>query len=167
MNAYVRYMDDFVCWADDKGALLSAGREIQRFVEAELELTLKHPPCPQPSWRGMDFLGYRLFPNHAELNRRSKVRYWRRLRLLDALHEGGEISETGLQQRLTALTAFVLPVRSHGFRLRVMERIGSAAIGHEPGESGRRLEQQRDRLPRREPQQQHPEEHEQQHLPAG
>lgn len=163
VKSHVRYMDDFVCWADDKSVLIAAGREIRRFVEEELGLALKHPPCPQPSARGMDFLGYRIFPNHAELNRRSKVRYRRRLRMLDALHEAGEISESGLQERLTALTAFVLPVRSHSFRRRVMEQFRSAAIGLEPGEPGRQLEQQREQLPRREPQQQQPDELQQQH----
>ncbi len=163
VKAYCRYMDDFVCWGDDKAAMIALGREIQSFVEEELGLRLKHPPCPQPTQRGMDFLGYRIFPSHAELNRRSKVRYWRRLRLLAALHEGGMISETGVQQRLTALTAFVLPVRSHAFRRGVMERFRSAAIGHEPGEPGRQLEQQREQLPCGEPQQQQPGQHEQQH----
>lgn len=153
VKAYVRYMDDFVCWGDDKAAIISLGREIQSFVATELGLALKHPPCPQPTARGMDFLGYRIFPSHAELSRRSKVRYWRKLRLLDALHEGGMISARALQERLTALTAFVLPVRSHGFRQGVMEKVRSAAIGHEPGEPGRQLEQQREPLPRREPQQ--------------
>jgi retron-type reverse transcriptase len=167
VKAYARYMDDFVCWGDDKAAMIALGRDIQHFVETELGLTLKHPPCPQPTVRGMDFLGYRIFPSHAELNRRSKVRYWRRLRLLAALHEGCTISARALQERLTALTAFVLPVRSHGFRRGVMEKIRSAAIGLEPGEPGRQLEQQRDQLPCREPQQQQPGQHEQQHRVPG
>lgn len=163
VKAYCRYMDDFVCWGDDKAAMIALGREIEHFVENELGLTLKHPPCPQPTGRGMDFLGYRIFPSHAELNRRSKVRYWRRLRLLEALHEGCMISARALQERLTALTAFVLPVRSHGFRLGVMEQLRSAAIGLEPGEPGRQLEQQRQQLPHREPQQQQPDQQQQQH----
>jgi hypothetical protein len=111
----------------------------------------------------MDFLGYRLFADHTELNRRSKVRYGRRLRVLAKLHETGRLTETQVQQRLTALTAFVLPVRSHGFRRRLLKRFGSVAIGLEPGEPGRQLEQQRQQLPRREPQQQQPVQHEQQH----
>ncbi len=163
VKAYCRYMDDFVCWGDDKAVMIALGKEIQSFVEKELGLGLKHPPCPQPTGRGMDFLGYRIFPSHVELKRRSKVRYWRKLRLLHTLHEDNMISSKALQERLTALTAFVLPVRSHGFRRGVMEKLRSAAIGHEPGEPGRQLEQQREQLPRREPQQQHPGEHEQQH----
>jgi RNA-directed DNA polymerase len=163
VNAYCRYMDDFVCWGDDKAAMIALGREIQSFVEVQLDLVLKHPPCPQPTLRGMEFLGYRIFPGHTELNRRSKVRYWRRLRVLDKLYAAGTISENGMQQRLTALTAFVLPVRSYRFRQRVMARFRSAAIGLEPGEPGRQLEQQREQLPCRKPQQQQPGQQQQQH----
>lgn len=163
VNAYCRYMDDFVCWGAEKKDLLAAGRAIQALVEEELGLALKHPPCPQRSARGMDFLGYRIFPSHLELNRRSKVRYCRRLRLIQKLQERGDITETGVQHRLTALTAFVLPVRCWAFRHGVMRKFRSVAIGLEPDEPGRQLEQQREQLPRREPQQQQPGQHEQQH----
>ena len=163
VSAYCRYMDDFVCWGQDKAAMIALGSEIQQFVEGSLDLVLKYPPCPQPTQRGMDFLGYRIFPSHTALNRRSKVRYWRRLRALETRHQSGDITETGLQQRLTALTAFVMPVRSQGFRRRVMETMRSAAIGLEPGEPGRQLEQQREQLPRRQPQQQQPDQQQQQH----
>jgi len=168
VRAYCRYMDDFVCWGADKQGLLEVGRGLQRFVAQELGLELKHPPCPQPVRRGMDFLGYRMFPDHVELNRRSKVRYRRRLGVLSRLHEAGCLSESAVQQRLTALTAFVLPTASHRFRSRVCKQIRSAAIGLEPGEPGRQLEQQRDQLPRCEPQQQQSRQHEQQHrVPGG
>jgi len=162
VRAYVRYMDDFVCWADDKAALIAAGRSIAAFVEGTLGLDLKHPPRPQRSARGMDYLGERIFPGFSEPSRRSRVRYRRRLGLLAALHDARRISERETQERLTAATAFLLPTRSRRFRARVMERIRSAAIGHEPGEPGRQLEQQRDQRALREPQQQHARQHEQQ-----
>jgi RNA-directed DNA polymerase len=163
VKAYARYMDDFVCWGDDKAAMVKLGQEIRDFVMGELGLTLKHPPAPQPSARGMDFLGYRIFPSHTVLNRRSKLRYRRRLSVLAQLHANGLLAESQVQQRLTALTAFVLPARSHTFRCNVLENPWMSAIGHEPGEPGRQLGQQREQLPRREPQQQQPDEPEQQH----
>jgi len=163
VKGYVRYMDDFVCWADDKTALIKAGRSINAFVGEALGLGLKHPPCPQPSVRGIDFLGYRLYPDHTEPNRRSRVRYRRRLSVLGSLHDQGRITDAEAQERLTAATAFLLPTRSRRYRGRVMQTIWSAAIGHEPGEPGRQLEQQRDQRALLAPQQQHPDEHEQQH----
>jgi RNA-directed DNA polymerase len=167
VSSYARYMDDFVCWGADRQELLEVGRRLLSFVADEAGLALKHPPCPQPTSRGMDFLGYRIFPDHAELNRRSKVRYRRRVGILAKLHDAGELSELAVQQRLTALTAFALPTASHRFRSSVWRQIRSAAIGLEPGEPGRQLEQQREQLPRREPQQQQPRQHEQQHRVSG
>ena len=168
VSGYVRYMDDFVCWGSEKRGLVELGREIQSVAVNQLGLFLKYPPCPQPTARGMDFLGYRVFPSHTKLARRSKVRYARRLRALAHLHESGRLTEMQVQQRLTAITAFVLPTRSHGLRKRAMEKIRSVVIGHEPGEPGRQLEQQRQQLPRREPQQQQPVQLEQQHrVPGG
>jgi hypothetical protein len=115
----------------------------------------------------MDFLGYRIFPTHAELNRRSKRRYQRRLSILGQLHSRHMISESRLQQRLTAATAFCLPVRSHGFRLRAMETNWARAIGLQPCATGRQLEQQRQQLPGGKPQQQQPEQLEQQQRVPG
>lgn len=162
VKAYARYMDDFVCWGDDKSALVTLGREIETFVSGRLGLALKHPPCPQPTRRGMDFLGFRIDPHRAVPNRRTRVRYRRRVALLARLHDEGRVSEATLQQRLTAMTAFLLPARSHGYRLRALATIRSAAIGLEPGAARRQLEQQRDQLPLREPQQQQPRQPQQQ-----
>ena len=166
-TGYVRYMDDFVCWSDDKAALIELGRRIECLLAEKLGLQLKHPPCPQPSKRGMDFLGYRIYPDHVRLARRSKTRYVRRLRLISRLSEEGVLSEEQTQTRLTAVSAFLLPARSYGFRRRTLSRFRSVVIGHEPGEPGRQLEQQRQQLPRRKPQQQQPHELEQQHRIPG
>lgn len=167
-RGYVRYMDDFVCWADDKGALNQLGARIEAFVSESLGLCLKHPPCPQPSARGMDFLGYRIFPDHVRLARRSKVRYIRRLSVLSRLADQGQLNEAQAQMRLTAASAFLLPARCHGFRLRALGKFRSAVIGHESGLTRRQLGQQRQQRPRRESQQQQPGQLQQQHrFPVG
>ena len=168
VKAYARYMDDFVCWGDEKAEMLALGREIEAFVGGRLGLALKHPPCPQPTRRGMDFLGFRIDPHRAVPNRRTRVRYRRRVALLACLHDEGRVSEAELQQRLTAMTAFLLPARSYGYRLRALATIRSVAIGLEPGAARRQLEQQRDQLPLREPQQQQPRQpQQQQRFPSG
>jgi len=163
IRGYVRYMDDFVLWASEKDALLEAGRRIECFVGETLMLSLKHPPCPLQVAHGMDFLGYRIYPTHTRLSRRSKVRYVRKLRILKALSANGTMGEGEAQQRLTALTAFTLPARSWAFRSRTLSQFRSVAIGLEPCEPGRQLEQQREQLPRCESQQQQPVEQQQQH----
>ena len=164
VGRYVRYMDDFVCWGRGKGELGEVGKRVERFVEEELGLRLKYPPAVQPTERGMDFLGYRVFRSHLGLSRRSKVRYGRRMRALRRLDGAGRMTERGMQERQTALTSFAMGARSWGFRVRVAERgrIWSAVSGHEPGESGRELEQHREQRAGVEPEQQQPVEQQQQ-----
>jgi hypothetical protein len=156
VGGYVRYLDDFVCWSEEKTPLLEAGRRIETFLTERLSLPLKHPPAPQRTKVGMNLLGFRIFPTHRVLNRASKTRYRRKLRLLEKLHTAGMLSEAGLQERLTALTAFTLPARSWHFRQQTLTNFRSLAIGHEPGQPGRQLEQQRQQLPLCEPQQEQP-----------
>ena len=112
---------------------------------------------------GMDFLGYRLFPEVLRLARRSKRRFARKFRRYEATYAADQWSELVLQQRMTALLAFVTPAESLALRRHVMQRFGVVANRLEPCESRRQLEQQRDQLPGGEPQQQQPDQPQQQY----
>jgi hypothetical protein len=132
-----------------------------------LKLELRAEPTLNRTALGMDFLGYRLFPRVVRLARRSKIRFARKLRRYERAFVEGWWSEAELQQRTTALLAFVMPAESGGFRRHVLERFGVAAFGLEPRDPRRQLEQQRQELPVSEPQQQQPVEQEQQHWVPG
>jgi hypothetical protein len=71
----------------------------------------------------MDFLGCRVFPSHQTLNRRSRVRFQRKLHALEAAFLEGRIDEATLQQRGTALVAFTRTagLSSWRFRQHVLE----------------------------------------------
>ena len=166
-GAYVRYMDDFVVWGESGRELRGVWERVRSFLTAELKLELKANTAINRTACGMDFLGYRLFPGTVRLARRSKVRFARKFRRYEAAHRCGRWSELMLQQRMTALLAFVMPAESGAFRRHVMERFGVAARRLEPRDSRRQLEQQRQELPVSEPQQQQPGQQEQQHRVPG
>lgn len=164
VRGYERYMDDFVCWGCDKAALIEVAKTASEHLST-LGLELKHAPAVQRTALGMDFLGARVYPSHTRLSRTSKRRYRRKLSGIVYALAKGEIAEEKAQVRLGALTAATLHVKAWEFRTRVLSTIWSSAIGHEPGEPGRLLEQQRQELPLREPQQEQPGQPEQQRLP--
>ena len=166
-GAYVRYMDDFVVWGESGRELRGVWERVRSFLTAELKLELKANTAINRTACGMDFLGYRLFPGTMRLARRSKVRFARKFRRYEAAHRCGQWSELKLQQRMTALLAFVMPAESGAFRRHVLERFGVAARRLEPRDSRRQLEQQRQELPVSEPQQQQPGQQEQQHRLPG
>jgi len=123
LQGYVRYMDDMLFWHDDQAALKAIGLGCREFVSRELKLEMK-PSRIVPMRHGVGFLGCRIFPTHAELNGRSKRCWTRRVRYLERAHRLGQISDSELQQRLTALTAFVrgADVKSWRFRNNVLQR---------------------------------------------
>ncbi len=123
LQGYVRYMDDMLFWHDDHAALKAIELGCREFVSRELNLEMK-PSRIVPMRHGVEFLGCRIFPTHVELNGHSKRRWTRRVRYLERAHRLGQISDLELQQRLTALTAFVrgADVKSWRFRTNVLQR---------------------------------------------
>jgi retron-type reverse transcriptase len=103
---YVRYMDDIVLWADDSRWLGQAQRALERFLADDLVLRLKERPYRNRTALGMDFLGCRVFASHMVLNRRSRVRFARKLKDLEYARQLGTWSDAELQCRGRALVAF-------------------------------------------------------------
>ena len=120
-KAYVRYMDDFVVWHDDKSRLQALAQEITAFLETRLALGLK--TCYVANTKhGLPFLGFRLFPNKKTLSARSKKRFARKMRALTEELLSGTISQAQYQARATALTAFAEKGYSLKFRQNVFMR---------------------------------------------
>jgi RNA-directed DNA polymerase len=138
-GGYVRYMDDFVVWGEDRAWLSGVRDRVREFVERELSLGLKPEPYINRCRFGMDFLGCRVKPSHVSLNRRSRVRFGRKLRWLEREHAAGRLDEASLQQRATALVAFTHagPTVSWRWRSRVLQSLVVDGQGLEPGDPGR------------------------------
>jgi RNA-directed DNA polymerase len=124
VRGYVRYMDDALLWGRTAGELRAHLATIQTYLRLELGLELKPTPYINRVEHGVDFLGCRVFPSHLALNRRSRVRFRRKLHGLEAKHAAGVLGEETLQQRATALVAFTRAsgVSSWRWRRRVIEQ---------------------------------------------
>jgi len=102
---YVRYVDDFVLFADDK-RLLWAWKDALVARLARLRLTLHPGAHPQPVTEGIPFLGFTVYPHRRRLKRRKGIHFQRKLRALVAQCEAGEIP-------LAAVTASVRSWAGH------------------------------------------------------
>lgn len=127
-----------ILWSDDRRVLRAALAAGQDFLAGELGLELKPVPYLNRTDHGLDYLGCRVFRHHLLLNRRSRLRYRRKLLHLERQFEAGELAEACLQQRATALTAFT---RTPGlvnwrFRRAVVE-LSSYSAGAEAPPVGR------------------------------
>ncbi len=78
---YVRYMDDFALFADDKQRLKADLERVEQFVRDELGLALKErATILAPMSQGMPFLGWRIYSGVTRLRPENARRTRRRLR---------------------------------------------------------------------------------------
>ena len=117
LKGYVRYMDDLLLWHDDRQRLQESQRWCRGFAAEKLSLEFKPSELRRVSG-GTSYLGCRIWPTHVELNRRSKRRWRRRVRVLERAERLGLISELELQSRLTALAAFAKGAGAKSWRFR-------------------------------------------------
>jgi retron-type reverse transcriptase len=99
---YLRYVDDFVIFGDDKAELARMRRAIvARLEEMRLELhegKSRVYRCAD----GVTFLGWRLFPGRARLPRRNVVRMRSRLRAIGARFHRAELDFADVRRRISA-----------------------------------------------------------------
>lgn len=91
---YVRYVDDFVLVADNVAQLAEWHRAIAEFLRSTLKLEIK-PAKVEPLTRGIDFLGYVLFPTHTVVRRRAIAHCRTKLAAWEREHcRAGRITES-------------------------------------------------------------------------
>jgi hypothetical protein len=95
--AFLRFVDDFLLFADSKSQL---GQWREAIVNrlAQLRLTIHPAAQAKPVKEGIPFLGFIVFSEQRRLKRRKGVYYGRRFRQLVAAYQAGYIS----LERLTA-----------------------------------------------------------------
>ncbi len=81
-KAYLRYVDDFLLFSDDKRQLMQWRDAIINRLE-RFRLTLHvRSAYPRPVTEGVPFLGFMIFPDHRRLKQRKGFAYRRKLRHL-------------------------------------------------------------------------------------
>ncbi len=118
--AYLRYMDDFVLFADDKAQLHTWKENIRDFLASELRLVLHPKKCQVfPVKVGLDFCGFRIYPTHRRLRRSAIRRFVQRFRQQREAFWRGELS---LEDMTTSVQCW-LAHAAHGDTWRLRERL--------------------------------------------
>ena len=103
---YIRYMDDMLFFGNNREELLQKTKIFVCFVEKSLRLSFK-PIVYGTTNKGVAFLGYKTFPYHVNLNKRSKIRYKVKMVQSDENLESGKWNPYEYQQHVVPLLAFV------------------------------------------------------------
>ena len=113
---YIRYCDDFCFFHNDKGRLNEVARAIQDFCEERLRLTFSK--CSLfPVSAGVDFLGYRHFPDYILLRKSTAKRVMRRLRFLPGQIDGGWVSLETARGQLASAFGWMKHANTHNLAL--------------------------------------------------
>jgi len=120
IKRYLRYMDDFVLFSDDKNELQRAFVDVEQYAQDELKLKLKEPIFNRTSL-GLTFLGMKIVEGRVRLANRSRVRFWRKYKEIIDEFVLGLAAEDKCAARLQGLFAFARRAESRAFRLRVMQ----------------------------------------------
>ena len=90
-KGYVRYVDDFLLFADDKPTLWAWKAALEEEL-ARYRLTIHPGAQPHPVTEGIPFLGFHIFPDRRRLKRRKGIQFQRKFKRLTEQYQRGEIS---------------------------------------------------------------------------
>ena len=121
-RAYLRYVDDFLLFSDDKPTLWAWKAAVTEFL-AGLRLALhERSSTVYPVAAGVPFLGFRLYPGHRLLKRRNGVNFQRRLARYHRAYGRGEMGFDDLRQRVQGWLAHVSAADTWGLRRSLLSR---------------------------------------------
>lgn len=122
-DAYIRYVDDFVLFSNDKKQLAVWRAQIIQKV-AGLRLTL-HEECAQisPTITGIPFLGFRVYPEYRLLKTRKAIHFRRKLNHLLDDYSNGWLDFSKLNQTIQSWIHYVSYGDTWGLRRSVLSGV--------------------------------------------
>lgn len=120
ITRYARYMDDMVVIVHDKETALQL-REAFRAKLASLGFTFSHASV-LPISRGVNFLGYRIWPTHRLLRRDSVRRMKRRLKTLEWQYRHGQITAADVRAPIASWLAHCQHANADNITRQVLEQ---------------------------------------------
>jgi len=105
---YLRYMDDFIVFADDKAQLHETLDAIRNFLAKNLQLQLKEKVTKiAPVTEGVAFLGFRIYKSLVRIQRTNLVRFRKKIRMNEAAYIAGRISQVDLINSVSSMVAHI------------------------------------------------------------
>lgn len=91
LHYYIRYMDDIIILHYDKKYLHAIKDDIERFLNDNLALQLNGKTAIRPISCGIEFVGFRIWPTHRKLKKKTALKMKHRLKYLQKAYARGEI----------------------------------------------------------------------------
>ena len=120
---YLRYVDDFLLFADDKPTLQAWRAAIIDFL-AGLRLTIHAESAqPRPVDAGLPFLGFIVYPDHRRLKPRCGRHFMRRFKTLLALYAQGDVDQGRVNACVRGWIAHAAHGDTWGLRREILRQV--------------------------------------------
>lgn len=115
---YIRYMDDFIIFENEKARLVEFKGKIRDFLEIKLALTLHEGKSQIYNTKcGIKFLGFRIFKNYRRLTTDNVRRFKKKIKKFGYLLNNGKIGEGKICDAVRCWVAHSSYANSNGLRL--------------------------------------------------
>jgi RNA-directed DNA polymerase len=118
-QGYVRYVDDFLLFGDDKSTLWRWKAAVQARL-ADVRLTIHAEAHPRPVTEGIPFLGFQVFPQRRRLKQRKGIYFRRKLRAMIAAHCAGDLELVRISASVQGWVNYVRYGNTVGLRKAVL-----------------------------------------------
>ncbi len=123
IDHYIRYMDDFVIFDNNKEKLKEERDQLKQFVSRDLLLKAKErATIIQKRDNGIGFLGYRVFPQLIRVKNKNIYRLKRKIRLREKQFNQGEIEESGFVSSVQSMLGYFKFANSRNLRRSIFAR---------------------------------------------
>ena len=139
--SYVRYVDDFLIFADDKRRLQGCPWKSSDSWSAALQIH-QNKSVVFPCEEGVRFLGYRVFPSHRLLPQENVRRFRRRMRWLQREFARGRIGFDAIRPRIMSWIGHAPHANTYRLRTDLFYRMPFQRTAAKPSSaSGRDVQQ--------------------------
>jgi retron-type reverse transcriptase len=140
--AYVRYVDDFLVFADDKRRLHGVRAEVECFLEALRLRIHQDKSVVFPCAHGIRFLGFRVFPTHRLLARENVRQFRRRMRRMQREFAAGRIGFDAIRPRIMSWIGHARHANTYRLRADLFRRMPFRRAAAKPSSlAGRDVQQ--------------------------
>ncbi|VVB91473.1 Reverse transcriptase (RNA-dependent DNA polymerase) [uncultured archaeon] len=124
VKSYLRYMDDFILFGNEKAELHLLHSTIRAFLRDELTLELKEKATIiAPVQEGDPFLGFWIFPNLIRLKHENKKRALNTLKSRNRAFKSGKTNEEKYSQSLMSITEYLKIGNTYNLRKDIFSKM--------------------------------------------
>jgi len=123
VKGYIRYMDDFLCFGNDKEGLHRIKADIESRLRGGLKLELKRSATMMALCRdGVPFLGFNIFPGIIRMRRENKKRSLGKMRARTNEFETGQLGGEAYSRSMSSIAEHLKMANTYRLRRDVLDK---------------------------------------------